>query len=251
MTAVVFAGPSIYGLANDVLAGIEFRPPAACGDILRACRSGVSTIGLVDGVFESAASVWHKEILLVLSRGIELSGAASMGALRAAECWPFGMQGVGRIFDQYRSGERSADADVAVLHAPAELGYRPLTVALVDAEATIARLSTLDLLGPDEAASLCAAARKLHFKQRTWRDVFSLANLAGARRAALGDAVRRHGMSQKTLDAKDLILRIKAVDVEAPLRPHLAPENFNRTIYLDHLEKRLGLWPPVDRAREC
>lgn len=250
MTAVVFAGPSIYGLAKDTLAGIELHPPAACGDILRACRSDVSRIGLVDGVFESSPSVWHKEILLALSRGVRVSGAASMGALRAAECCHFGMEGVGRIFDQYRSGERSADADVAVLHAPAELGYRPLTVALVDAEATIAQLAGLDMLAADEAAALCNTARKLHFKERTWRDVLGLANLAGSRRAALGDVVRRHGVSQKTLDAKDLILRIKALDIEAPQRPHLAPENFNRTIYLDHLEKRLGL-PPVERMREC
>ena len=106
MTAVVFAGPSIYGLAKHTLAGIELRPPAACGDILRACRSDVSRIGLVDGVFETSPSVWHKEILFALSRGIRLFGAASMGALRAAECHHFGMEGLGRIFEQYKSGER-------------------------------------------------------------------------------------------------------------------------------------------------
>jgi hypothetical protein len=251
MTAVVFAGPSIYGLEKDILAGIELRPPAACGDILRACRGDISRIGLVDGVFESSPSVWHKEILFALSRGVKLFGAASMGALRAAECCHFGMEGVGWIFDQYKSGERSADADVAVLHAPAELAYRPLTVALVDAEATIAQLSTLDLLGADEAASLRDAARQLHFKERTWQRMFSLARLAGLRRDAVSDAVRRHCVNQKALDAKDLILRIKAFDIDAPQRPHIAPENFNRTVYLDHLEKRLRLRPSVEREREC
>ena len=251
MTAVVFAGPSIYGLAKHTLAGIELRPPAACGDILRACRSDVSRIGLVDGVFETSPSVWHKEILFALSRGIRLFGAASMGALRAAECHHFGMEGLGRIFEQYKSGERTADADVAVLHAPAELAYRPLTVALVDAEATIARLSTLDLLGADEAATLRNAARQLHFKERTWQGMFALARFTGSRRDALSDAVRRHCVDQKALDAEELLLRLRAFDMEGSQRPHIAPENFNRTVYFDLLERRLLASPPVEREREC
>ena len=104
MTAIVFAGPSIYGFDEAILAAVEIRPPAACGDILRACRDNAARIGLIDGIFESGPSAWHKEILFALSAGIEVFGAASMGALRAAECHHFGMQGVGRVFEQYRSG---------------------------------------------------------------------------------------------------------------------------------------------------
>jgi hypothetical protein len=78
---VVFAGPSLFGCeikAPDV----EFRPPAAQGDILQAVHDGASVIGTVDGCFESVASVWHKEILYALSRGVRCLGAASMGLAR-------------------------------------------------------------------------------------------------------------------------------------------------------------------------
>ena len=97
MTAIVFAGPSIHGFDEAIRGGVEIRPPAACGDILRACGDGPARIGLIDGIFESGPSTWHKEILFALSAGIEVFGAASMGALRAAECHHFGMQGE-RIF---------------------------------------------------------------------------------------------------------------------------------------------------------
>lgn len=101
-------------------------------------RQGARTIGLIDGLYGDCAAVWHKEILFALSSGIAVFGAASMGALRAAECEAFGMIGIGDIFEAYRDSHRVSDADVAVSHAPGELGYRPLTIALVDAEATLA-----------------------------------------------------------------------------------------------------------------
>ena len=124
---VIFAGPSIYGLDKTATAFADLRAPARCGDVLKAVRDGAQTIGLIDGVFESLPSVWHKEILFALAAGVRVLGAASLGALRAAECHSFGMEGVGPIFRQYRSGARTSDADVAVVHAPAELGYKPLT----------------------------------------------------------------------------------------------------------------------------
>ena len=62
---------------------------------LHAVRRGVRVIGLVDGVFERVPAVWHKEILFALSEGVHVYGAASMGALRAAELDTFGMRGVG------------------------------------------------------------------------------------------------------------------------------------------------------------
>ena len=55
-------------------------------------------IGLIDGVFLDVPAVWHRELLWALSEGVHVFGAASMGALRAAELAPFGMRGVGTIF---------------------------------------------------------------------------------------------------------------------------------------------------------
>src|SRR5688572_32760283 len=51
--------------------------------------------------------------------GVRVFGAASMGALRAAELQPFGMIGVGQVFQAYRRGHLTDDDEVAVAHGPA------------------------------------------------------------------------------------------------------------------------------------
>ena len=60
-------------------------PPAARGDLYRAALAGPQVIGLIDGYFDGVPAVAHKEILWALDQGIRVLGAASMGALRAAE----------------------------------------------------------------------------------------------------------------------------------------------------------------------
>ena len=46
---------------------------------------------IVDGSFQWTPAVWHKEILWAMGRGVHVFGAASMGALRAAELDGFGL----------------------------------------------------------------------------------------------------------------------------------------------------------------
>jgi len=65
-------------------------------------------IGIVDGNFETVATVWHKEILWAMAQGIHVYGAASIGALRAAELAEFGMKGVGAIFRHFQ-GNRECE----------------------------------------------------------------------------------------------------------------------------------------------
>src|SRR5579859_4749374 len=112
METVIFLGPTLeVNEARKVLGG-EYLPPAAQGDLYRVARERPFSIGLVDGYFEHVPAVWHKEILWALSQGIHVFGAASMGALRAAELHPFGMQGVGRIFEAFRDGMLEDDDEV-------------------------------------------------------------------------------------------------------------------------------------------
>ncbi len=149
---------------------------------------GATVIGLIDGLYEDMAAPWHKEILFALENGAQVFGAASMGALRAAECAEFGMIGVGAVFERYRSGELDDDAAVAQLHAPEELGYLPLTEALVNVEATIERFLKLQAITEEEAERLDASARALFFKERTYPRILAEAGLNGgrARQAARG-----------------------------------------------------------------
>ena len=226
---VVFAGPSIYGVDRAALDGLELRPPAGRGDILLALAEGARAIGLIDGVFDTQPAVWHKEILYALQCGIPVLGAASMGALRAAECAAFGMIGVGGIFEEYANGTRVADADVGVAHAPAELGYQPMTVALVDAEATLRQLREAGQLDRVAHDRFLERSRGLHFKQRTWEAI-----LGGDTADLLGRAAAHP--SRKTADALLLLERLRRGRLTRP-----APFALNLTGYLANLADELGI----------
>lgn len=207
---VIFAGPSVHGLDPSAFPGLVWRGPAACGDLLQAVQQGARAIGLIDGLYGDCAAVWHKEILFALSQGVAVYGAASMGALRAAECDLFGMQGVGRIYEAYRDGLRVSDADVALSHAPADLDYRPLTLALVDAEATLAALAPD--LAPARLARLLSAARALHFSRRTWRAVA----LAAGEGPDLAQVLAERAVSPKQADALALLTLLQNECSAAP-----------------------------------
>ena len=216
---ILFAGPSLFG-APPLPPGIELRPPAAHGDLVRAVLDGAGAIGLVDGLFETVAAVWHKEILFALSRGVTVLGAASMGALRAAECAPFGMVPVGAIAERYIGGELDDDAAVAQLHAPAELGHAPLTQALVDVEATVEHLAADGLLDPAERGALLDSAQALFFKHRTLAAVVAgVPGLAPDRRARLTELLRRNDAGLKRRDALLLVERLAVLPTPAAAAP--------------------------------
>jgi len=83
-------------------------------------------IVLLDGVFHQSLAVWHKEIVYALLEDTIVIGAASMGALRAAEMHRYGVIGIGRVFEMYRDGEED-DSLVAMTYDPAT--FRPLDPA--------------------------------------------------------------------------------------------------------------------------
>src|SRR5205814_1005092 len=109
-----------------------YLPPVACGDVAALLPRAPAAIGIVDGFFDERPAVFHKEILHALARGVRVFGASSMGALRAAELHGFGMQGVGRIFEAFRSGELEDDDEVAVVHGDAGIAFAPTSDAMVN-----------------------------------------------------------------------------------------------------------------------
>src|SRR4051794_863690 len=180
MRAIIFAGPSLPPRLRPVAEpGIEWRPPVRQGDVYRAALERPAVIAIIDGYFELVPTVWHKEILWAMAQGIHVFGAASIGALRAAELDVFGMRGIGRIYEAYRDGVLEDDDEVAVLHGPEELGYPPLTEAMVNIRATFAEAVRCGALGPDLAEQLTAMAKSLFYKERSWEAVLQAA--AGGR----------------------------------------------------------------------
>jgi hypothetical protein len=201
--------------------GIVVCPPAAQGDVLRAVReAGATVIGLVDGVFRDRPAVWHKEILWALHRGVRVLGAASMGALRAAECAPFGMEPVGRIAQAFIAGRFapfddpfSDDDEVAVQHAPAPAGFRPLSDAMVDLRATLAEAWQAGAISLEERDAAATRLKAMPFRQRS---------LAGLR--ALLPAMAGFDVRLKQQDARALL---DALPRPPPPPP---PFRFERTL---------------------
>ena len=124
------------------------------------------SILVIDGGFQSEPAVRHKEILWALSRGVRVVGAASMGALRAAELFPH-MQGVGLIYRWYRRFAFAPDDAVAVLHGPGEVNFAPLTHALVDLSRTLAAACRQGAISGEQRTKLERAARAVNFRERT------------------------------------------------------------------------------------
>src|SRR5438552_3318383 len=180
MKAIIFAGPSLPPALRPVSEPrIEWRPPVRQGDVYRAALTGPAAIGIIDGYFEVVPTVWHKEILWAMAQGIHLFGAASMGALRAAELDGFGMHGVGQIYEAFRDGVLEDDDEVAVLHGPQELGYPALTEAMVNIRATLGAARASGVLASDLAEQLTGLAKALFYKERSYAAMLDAAAVAG------------------------------------------------------------------------
>ncbi len=208
---IVFAGPSVWGVNLDDYPSLEFKPPAKCGDVSAVTQAGADAIGIIDGVFGDGPSIWHKEILSALHRGIPVYGSSSMGALRAAECAVYGMKGVGEVFDSYVRGERVSDADVAVVHGPAELHWQPLTVALVDVEASVANAVDAGELSTDDGGRILDVARNIHFSKRTWKRIYECAFATGKIENSPEMVITLFFRSVKVEDAKQLLSAMEAI----------------------------------------
>ena len=241
---IAFVGPSAPE-AERLFASdhMKIAGPAAQGDIAWAVLDGVTGVGLIDGTFETNATVWHKEILFALSRGVRVFGAASLGALRAAECAPYGMIGVGEIFEDILTGRLVDDAALAVIHAPRELGYAPLAEALVNVVATTTALRAMALISKHEESALLAAAKALFFKERTRDRIVDELHLQGSPRdKELRALLAIHRVDQKNADAKKLLVRLSAAPDERVAVP--VDWQFNETpawrAMLGDMEKRLA-----------
>jgi hypothetical protein len=227
---IVFLGPSLpVTQAQALLPKATILPPARQGDLYRAARDRhPSTIALVDGIFATVPAVWHREILWAMTEArIRVFGAASMGALRAAELDVFGMVGFGKIYDSYRTGYYAPFADpfedddeVAVRHGPVEAGCIPVSDAMVDVRETLAAAEAAGVISCGMRDTLAATLKRQHFPERSFARLIEAADaMAGAAGAGLTKWLRAgHAVSQKGRDARAL-LRLLSGGVEPASPP--------------------------------
>ena len=254
MKLVAFLGPSLSAReARRIAPGCLVLPPARQGDLWRALSLRPSAIALIDGVFESQPSVWHHEILAALDCGVRVVGGASMGALRAAELDGHGMEGAGRIYAWYRRGRVRDDAEVAMLHASAEHGFRGLTVPLVEVRWAALRARERGRISAADERALVAAARGLFYQERSWPKVLQAARSRLSQRglAAFSRLAGRGFPSLKAEDARACLRlaarprRSRGPSSQAERGP-LRPSSLVRRRRLHDAESRLaGATDPV------
>lgn len=252
MTLYVFLGPSLPLTEARQICAAVYLPPVRLGDVHRCVEFGGATaIGIIDGYFERVPAVWHKEILWALASGVAVAGAASMGALRAAELAPFGMQGIGRIFEAYARGvfppfdsePFEDDDEVAVVHGPAEAGWMA-TEAMVNIRATLAAAAAAGIIDLILRDRLAAAAKAMFYKDRSWATLLHRADADGIDAEALARLrawLPAGRIDQKRLDAIALLQRLAA---------DRSPSPAARFAFADTTLWRRAVAVPVDETAE-
>ncbi len=221
----VFLGPSLaVNSAREILEA-RYLPPARRGDIYRVMTSGVDTIVLIDGVFHNTPSVWQRELLDAIEDGIQVIGASSMGALRAAELHQLGMQGFGVVFEWYRDRLIEGDDEVALLHASEDFGYRGFSVPLVNIRYTLAQAVKEEQLNPELERRLIDYVKSLPYPGRTFESVLEspiLNDVAAGAVAALTSYLAMKRVDLKQQDAIGVLRHVRALPDAGEPKTHPA-----------------------------
>jgi hypothetical protein len=213
MRVVVYTGTSInYHDAMKIL-NADYRPPVKRNDIKRIMRNPPDIIGIIDGVFFDSAAVAHREIIDAIKSGVIVVGGGSMGALRASELDSYGMIGVGKIYEMYRSGVLESDDEVAVTFDQDTM--EALSVPLVNIRATLGSAVESGLLEHEIADSILDIARKLFYPDRNYRNIVSECMKKGIvsdpDQGKLLDLLLEHEVDVKREDAVRVLEKIKGL----------------------------------------
>jgi|HubBroStandDraft_1064217.scaffolds.fasta_scaffold00043_24 hypothetical protein len=235
MKTVVFLGPSLPVEEARLHLDALYLPPAAQADVISAVmQHAPEAIVLIDGLFGQVLSVWHKEILFALDRGIAFFGASSMGALRALETEAFGAVAFGEIVRMYRDGEIEDDDEVVLAHGPAEEGYRAYSQPMVNIRKSLAAARAAGVIDPATEAALIAAGKARYFPERRYATLFDDVGLAADRRALLEAFLSTHAVDVKRQDTIALLDHVAALTTPPPRLPF----TLDRSHFLDTLYSR-------------
>ncbi|WP_424359302.1 TfuA-related McrA-glycine thioamidation protein [Methanocella sp. MCL-LM] len=209
---VIYTGPTLSPEKAKAILDAEYRPPIVRGDLSKLPRK-TKIVGIIDGVFYSESAIAHKEIIEVMKKGITVVGSSSMGALRAAELTGFGMIGVGRVYECYRSGRITADDEVAVTFNP--VTGEQIAEPLINVRYQLKAAETGGVIDRDQRQAIVELTGKLFYPQRTYPAIVSRAIEAGIITDAKGDQllkfVAAEPLNLKAEDAVLLLEKIKSI----------------------------------------
>ncbi len=206
---VVYAGPTISDAAvRKLLPEAEVKPPIRRGDLYRDRTLRHSVFLIIDGVFRQHEALPVREVVDVLQDDGLVFGASSLGALRAAECWPAGMRGIGSIYRMFRRGILESDEEVAVSFVPGLPRFS--SIPLINIRFALKQAIRRHRLTQPQVDRLLECARDTYYADRNWAHLL--------REAEVPD---RNGRLEEWLGSCDL----KRKDAQTALRrlaTHLA-----------------------------
>lgn len=199
---------------------IFLLPPVSGGDLCKLHGHKVPfLIAIIDGYFENRISVWHKEILYLLSKKVPVFGSSSMGALRAAEMAAFGMIGIGRIYKKFASGIYEDDDEVTVSHGPAEAGFPQISEAMANIRFTTEAAVRNNILTKAAAENFISAAKSTFYKKRNYgyitRQCIEYDNMREGDFSRFVIWLEKYRIDQKKLDAFSLIKVIDNFELQS------------------------------------
>jgi TfuA protein len=211
---VIYTGPSLsIEKAKAILPGADYRPPIVRGDLANLPK-GTKVVGIIDGVFYNETAIAHKEIMAVMKKGIKVYGSSSMGALRAAELADFGMVGVGRIYQCYRSGRIVKDDEVAVTFNP--VTGEQIAEPLVNVRYQLKAAEKDGILTAKERHELVEMAGRFFYPDRTYTYIVGRAVKADIisheKAAGLLEYILDRPLNLKAEDAILLLNKIRETD---------------------------------------
>jgi hypothetical protein len=172
---VIFLGPSLTRQKAKNILEADYRPPAKKGDLLRLAdlTKDIAMVGLVDGFFLQDYPPTPIEVYqLATKKNILLVGAASLGALRAVELEKFGMIGIGKIFELYKTGKIDGDDEVAVTF---EEGRHTLqSEAMIDIRFNLFIARRKGIIDENTKRQITKVAKNVYFPFRNYADILDL-----------------------------------------------------------------------------
>lgn len=167
----VFCGPSLPQEDRVPIEGVTYLPPASRHDVTNAAEHFDGLL-MIDGVFHHDLAPSPKEVYAACGV-VRMFGSCSMGALRAAECHPYGMVPLGIIVRWYISETIDGDDEVALLVHPQK--QVALSVPLVNVRYVAWLARRRALLTPSESTAFIERARQVFYMERSWDDVYACA----------------------------------------------------------------------------
>ncbi|RAP53037.1 MAG: TfuA domain protein core [Methanosphaera sp. rholeuAM130] len=208
---IVYTGLSISFDEAESILKADYKPPIKRGDLstLLESQNDIDIIGIIDGLFHQSPAVAHKEILKALDKDITVVGGASMGALRACELYPYGMIGIGRIFEDYKNGIIESDDDVAVSLDPQT--YRQLSDSWINMKYNFNRARVDGILSQEEVEELLSTSKDIYYPKRSFEYVINKSGIDDDKKTNLKEYLEKNKFDIKHDDAKAVLEYIKKI----------------------------------------